>query len=66
MVNKGIQAVNDFTACVVLLNKEIKKKYPTERQEWTTEQYKLVISELDDFLQVLTKRYQGILNGKKR
>lgn len=63
LVNKGVSATNDYTACVALINKEIKKKYPKKRTEWTTEEFKIVTEELDLVLQILTKRYKGILNG---
>lgn len=63
LVNKGVSAVNDFIACIALINAEIKKKYPKKRQEWTSEEFKQVISMLDSVLQKLTIKYKGILNG---
>ena len=63
LVNKGISATNDFTACIILINKEIKKKHPTERQEWSSEEFEEVTSELDSILNTLTKQYSGVLNG---
>lgn len=63
LVNKGISATNDFTACIILINKEIKKKHPTERQEWSSEEFEQVTSELDSILNTLTKKYSGVLNG---
>ena len=63
LINKGISAANDFTACIMLINKEIKKKHPTERQEWSSEEFEQVTSELDSILNTLTKKYSGVLNG---
>lgn len=63
LVNKGVPAGNDFTACITLISKEIKKAHPEKRQEWTAEKFKQVSSELDSVLNTLTKRYKGILNG---
>lgn len=66
IVNTGVSAANDFTACIALINKEIKKQYPKKRQDWTIEEFKEVTAGLDDILATLTTRYKGILNGKKR
>lgn len=63
IVNKGVSAANDFTACIALINREIKKSHPKKRQEWTAEEFKQVTSELDSVLNILTTRYKGILNG---
>jgi hypothetical protein len=63
LINKGISAANDFTACIMLINKEIKEKHPTERQKWSSEEFEQVTSELDSILNTLTKKYSGMLNG---
>lgn len=63
LVKKGVPAGNDFTACITLINKEIKKSHPKKRQEWAAEEFKQVTSELDSVLNTLTKIYKGILNG---
>lgn len=63
IVNTGVSATNDFTACIAIINKEIKKRHPKKRQEWSIEEFKQVTSELDAILNTLTKRYKGILNG---
>jgi len=63
IVNTGVSATNDFTACIALINKEIKKSHPKKRQEWAAEEFKQVTSGLDSILNTLTKRYKGILNG---
>ncbi len=62
IVNKGVHAVNDFTACITLINQEIKKKHPAPRQEWTSEEFKGVIGELDSIVNSLTRTYKKILN----
>ena len=62
IVNTGVHAANDFTACITLINKEIKKKHPAPRREWTTEEFKIVISELDSIINSLTRTYKGIIN----
>lgn len=63
IVNTGVAASNDFTACISIINKEIKKNHPKKRQDWDIEEFKQVIGELDAILNTLTKRYKGILNG---
>ena len=42
LFQKGVPANNDFTACIILINKEIKKKHSADRQEWTSEEFKQV------------------------
>ncbi|MCK4763705.1 MAG: hypothetical protein KAW12_16005 [Candidatus Aminicenantes bacterium] len=66
LVNTGIPANNNFTACIVLINKEIKKKYPKNRQEWTIEEFETAISNLDSVLHTITKQYKKVLNDKER
>ncbi len=63
IVNTGVHAANDFTACITLISQEIKKKYPAPRQEWTTEEFKTVTSQLDSIINSLTRTYKKILNG---
>jgi hypothetical protein len=63
IVNTGIYAANDFTACVTLINQEIKKKHTAPRKDWTSEDFKNVTAELDSILNTLTRRYKKILNG---
>ena len=52
----GIQAVNNFTACVMMINQEIKKMNSNERQKWTTENFKEIDSSLEDIVNQLTRR----------
>jgi excisionase family DNA binding protein len=66
LINTGVPATNNFVACVTLINKEIKKKYPKPRTEWSAEQFGLVTVELEEFLNTLTRRYKGILNDKAK
>lgn len=63
LVQKGVPASNDFTACITLINKEIKKQFPKKRQEWSTEEFKEVIQGLDDILNTITRKYKKVLNG---
>src|SRR5665213_1506699 len=66
LINTGVPATNNFVACVTLINKEIKRKYPKPRTEWSAEQFGLVTVELEEFLNTLTRRYKGILNDKAK
>jgi excisionase family DNA binding protein len=66
LINAGIPAMNNFVACITLINKEIKKKYPNPRNEWSTEQFETVTVELEEFLNILTRRYKGVLNDKTK
>lgn len=66
LVNAGIPATNNFVACVTLINKEIKKLNPKPRNEWSTEEFEAAISDLEEVLNILTRRYKGILNGKTK
>lgn len=62
IVNKGVQAANNFTACIVLINQEIKKKHSKPRKEWEIEDFKTVISELDSIVNKLTRIYKKRLS----
>ncbi|GAB5451128.1 MAG: hypothetical protein Hals2KO_14560 [Halioglobus sp.] len=62
LVNKGIKAGNNFIACVTLINKEIKKRNPKDRKEWTIEEFKIAHDSLDSILNSLTKSWKGLLN----
>lgn len=64
MVNKGIHAGNNFVACVILINKEIKKINPKDRKEWTIEEFKEVHDEMEDIIKGLTITWKGILSDK--
>jgi len=66
LVNAGVAATNNFVASVTLLNKELKNKYPQPRQQWSTEQFETATAELEAILNVLTRRYKGVLNGKTK
>jgi len=66
LINTGIAATNNFVACVTLINKELKKKYPKPRNEWSAEEFGTATSELEGILNTLTPRYKGILNGKAK
>jgi excisionase family DNA binding protein len=66
LINAGVAATNNFVACVTLVNKELKRKYPKPRNEWTTEQFETAAAALDDVLNTLTRRYKGILDDKAK
>ena len=66
LINAGVAATNNFVACVTLVNKELKNKYPQPRQHWSTEQFETATAELESILNVLTRRYKGVLNGKTK
>jgi excisionase family DNA binding protein len=66
LINTGIAATNNFVACITLINKELKMKYPKPRNEWSTEQFETAAAELEDVLTTLTRRYKGILNDKAK
>lgn len=64
LVNKGIPATNNFTACLVAINQEIKKRYPKERSEWSEAEFQKVFSELDDILNKITRQYKKVLSDE--
>lgn len=63
LVNKGVAASNDFSACVVLINREVKRKNPKSRQEWSSGEFKEAISELDQIVDGLAKKHGGAMDG---
>ena len=62
IVNSGVGAANDFTACITIINNAIKKKYPAPRKDWSSEDFKKVGGELDSIINALTKQYKKVLN----
>jgi DNA repair protein RadD len=66
IINCGISATNNFVACVTLINKELKKNNPKERKEWSTEEFEAAIKYLEEILNLLTRRYKGILGAKAK
>lgn len=62
IVNSGVHAVNDFTAAVTLINLEIKKELSKPRKDWSREEFKVIISKLEQIVNKLTRRYKKILN----
>ena len=65
LINAGVAASNNFIAGVTLINKELKNKYPQPRQQWSTEQFEAATNDLEGILNTLTRRYKGVLSGKK-
>ncbi len=66
IINTGVAATNNFVACVTLINKDLKRRNPKPRKEWSTEQFETAIGDLEDVINRLTRRYKGILNGKTK
>lgn len=66
IINSGVPATNNFVACVTLINKELKKNNPKERKDWSTEEFEGSIKSLEEILNILTKRYKGILGDKAK
>ncbi len=66
LINTGVAATNNFVACVTLINKELKKRNPKPRKDWSTEEFEKALGELEDVLNGLTRRYKGVLNGKAK
>jgi DNA repair protein RadD len=66
IINSGVSATNNFVACVTLINKELKKNHPKERKDWSTEEFEGAITSLEEILNLLTKRYKGILGAKAK
>jgi len=66
LINTGVAATNNFVACVTLINKELKRRYPKSRSEWSTEQFEAATADLEDVLNALTRRHKGLLNGKAK
>jgi hypothetical protein len=66
LINKGVAAGNNFVACVTLINKELKKKYPRPRREWSTEEFESATADLEHVLNTLTRRFKGLLDGKAK
>ncbi len=62
IVKTGVHAASDFTACITLINLEIKKKHPLPRQEWKSEEFKQAASEIESIVNSLTRTYKKILN----
>jgi hypothetical protein len=51
---------------VTLINKELKKKYPRPRREWSTEEFESATADLEHVLNTLTRRFKGLLDGKAK
>jgi excisionase family DNA binding protein len=66
IINTGVAATNNFVACVTLINKELKKRNPKARKDWSTEEFEKALGDLENIINTLTRRYKGILNGKAK
>jgi DNA repair protein RadD len=58
IVNTGVHADNNYTAAIVLLNQEIKKRHPNPRKDWPSEEFKQATGEIDEILNALTRTYK--------
>jgi len=66
VVGRKLAATNNFVACVTLINKELKNRNPQPRNTWSTEQFEAATADLEAILNVLTRRYKGLLSGKTK
>lgn len=66
IINQGVSAGNNFVACITLINKEIKKRNPKNRKEWTVKEFKDVHEGLEDIINKLTKIWKGLLSEKTK
>jgi excisionase family DNA binding protein len=66
IINIGVPATNNFVACVTLINKELRKRNPKPRSEWSTEEFETALSDLEDVINALTHTYKGLLHGKAK
>jgi DNA repair protein RadD len=66
LINKGVNATNNFVACVTLINKEIKAKHPSDRKNWSSEEFKEVHNDVESIVNDLTRRWKGLLNDKTK
>jgi len=66
LINNGVSATNNFVACVTLINKEIKKRNPKERKEWSIDEFKDADKSLEEVLSTLTRTWKGVLSAKKK
>lgn len=66
IVNTGVHANNNYTAAIILINQEIIKKHSSPRQQWTSEDFKQVIGEIDKIVNSLTRTYKKKFNEKNK
>lgn len=66
LIDLGVAATNNFVACVTLINKDLKSRYPKRRNDWSTDEFLAAESDLEDVLDALTRRYRGLLSGKTK
>lgn len=59
---KGVASINNFIACVTLINKQVKKNNPKPRNEWTTDEFEAAVEGLEGILTALTKQWKGLLS----
>ncbi len=66
LITLGVAATNNFVGCVTLINKELKNRNPKRRTEWNTGEFEAATAGLEDILNVLTRRYKGLISGKTK
>lgn len=57
----GVSAVNNFVACVTLINNEIKAKHPANRNDWSNKEFRKVHDEVEGIINNLTRTWKGLL-----
>lgn len=62
----GINAKSNSTAAIMLINQEIKKKHPSARDSWSSEELKQAMGEIDGIVNSLTRLYKKRLYDKKQ
>lgn len=66
IINAGVPATNNFVACVTLINRELKKRNPKSRKDWSIQEFEAALGNLEDVINTLTRKYKGLLNGKAK
>jgi len=66
IVNTGVHANNNYTAAIILINQEVIKRHPKPRQEWTSEEFKEAIGEIDEIINSLTRTYKKKFYEEKK
>ena len=65
IVSTGVHATNNYTAAVVLINQELKKKYPKPRNEWTNDEFLAANAAIDEIINKLTRTYKKKSHDEK-
>lgn len=57
LANYGVPAASNFAACIILINRELKKEYPKPRSEWSSDEFRTAMDSLDSIVNALEKQY---------